>query len=522
MQIRRTLRALTSLLLLLTLVVPLGWLRLGAQELPSTELRQPKRITPQQAKKLFGMVDELSRFAADESGLKQGPAVKRELISRTTVERYLREKFDEDESAKRMAQGELVLKKFGLLDRDFNLKPFLLDLLKEQIEAYYDAKKKTVFLLDWVDIDEQRPVLAHELTHALQDERVKLDKWSDQTPVELSHNASEDSDHLLRDEMDTARDAVAEGQATAVMMDLVLKAHGESVVSSPELVERMQEQMSTSGDSPLMARAPLLLSESLVFPYREGLGFVQDLWVDKGRDAAFAGALDRPPTSSWEVMNPRSYEQRATPPVPVLPDIHPLVDKNYKAYDIGQMGQLDLRILTELLGGDAAAGGLVPAWDGGIYWAGQRKDASAAEQQKTSSLALFYFSQWKSAESAENFAALYADGLGHKYSNVQRDAKAEEQSPAGVVEEIYQTSEGPVVVAMSGRKLFIAESFDLEIAHKLEAELFAAQGEGPTRIAQVEQPTQTLTASLRHFLANCGAMKFASRAVVAAGKHAAD
>ena len=81
-----------------------------------------------------------------------------------------------------MQRSEIVLKKFGLLDRDFNLKPFLLALLKEQIEAYYDSKTKTVNMLDWIGIDEQKPVLAHELTHALQDQHADLEKWSDQTP----------------------------------------------------------------------------------------------------------------------------------------------------------------------------------------------------------------------------------------------------------------------------------------------------------------------------------------------------
>ena len=77
--------------------------------------------------------------------------------------------------------------------------------------------------------------------------------------------------------------------------------------------------------------------------------------MDQGQTAAFPGALDRPPTSTWEIMNPREYEHKSAPTVPLLPNIHPLVDKLYKAYDIGQVGQLDLHILAELFGGDAAA-----------------------------------------------------------------------------------------------------------------------------------------------------------------------
>jgi len=194
------------------------------------------RITPDQAKELFALVDQLMQFSSQESGLPIKSSVKRQLTSRTQVEHYLKEKFDEDESNRRLQRGEIVLKKFGLLDRDFDLKPFLLELLTEQIQAYYDSKTKTVNMLDWVNIDEQKPVLAHELTHALQDQHVELEKWSDQTPSDVSTNYREDVDHLAKDEMDTAREAVAEGQATAVMMDNILKPMGKSLLKDPEVV----------------------------------------------------------------------------------------------------------------------------------------------------------------------------------------------------------------------------------------------------------------------------------------------
>ena len=155
--------------------------------------RSPKtHITPEQAKELFALVDQLIQFSSQETGLPIKSSVKRQLTTRTAVESYLNQKFKEDEGAKRLQRGEIVLKKFGLLDRDFDLKPFLLALLKEQIEAYYDSKTKTVNMLDWVAVDEQKPVLAHELTHALQDQHVNLEKWGDQTPSDVSTNYRED------------------------------------------------------------------------------------------------------------------------------------------------------------------------------------------------------------------------------------------------------------------------------------------------------------------------------------------
>lgn len=496
----------------------------------NTDKPKPEtHITPEEAKELFSLVDELMKFSSDESGLPIKSTVKRQLTSRAEVETYLRTKFDEDEGAKRMQRGEIVLKKFGMLDRDFDLKPFLLALLKEQIEAYYDSKTKTVNLLDWIDVDEQKPVLAHELTHALQDQHIDLEKWSDQTPDEVSHSAGEDSDHLAKDEFDTAREAVTEGQATAVMLDNVLKPLGKSLVKDPDVVDFFKSQMLGNDESPVMARAPLLLSESLLFPYREGLSFEQDIWMDKGREAAFAGALDHPPTSTWEIINPLEFERSHIPSVPLLPDIHPLVDSAYKPYDIGQVGQLDLHILAQLFGGASATRDLTPAWDGGIYWAGQRLSANTpAEQASTKSISLFYLSAWKNEASARRFADLYASALGRKYSGLHKDASAvtPADAPAGTVEQVYDTNEGPVVITTRGKLVFVAESFDLSLARKLADRILDAQGSGAMRMAQATPPSDpnsiagssTLSGNLIHFFSQCGAMKFAVRAAMQAAQ----
>ena len=490
-------------------------------------------ITAEQAKQLFSLVDELIKFSSDDSGLPIKSTVKRKITSRAEVESYLKEKFEDDEGAKRMQRDEIVLKKFGLLDRDFALKPFLLALLTEQVEAYYDSKTKTVNMLDWVSIDEQKPVLAHELTHALQDQHVDLDKWSDQTPDDVSTTASADTDHLAKDELDTARDAVVEGQATAVMMDYILKPMGKSMVKDPEIMDFVKNQMSTTDSSPVLARAPLLLSESLLFPYRDGLSFEQDIWMDQGRTAAFPGAIDRPPTSSWEIMNPREYEHKSTPPIPLLPNIHPLLDKAYKPYGIGQVGQLDLHILANIFAGEGAARDLTPAWNGGLYWAGQRLNATPAEQATTNSLALFYLSSWKSSTSAEAFVQMYAGELGRKYSGLKPDLAAQQAGaatlPEGETELVFTTTEGPVVITTRGKLVFVAESFPLDTARKLTELVLDAQGAGALKMAGLEpapaasRPTvsefrEPLTGDLVRFLSSCGVMKAAVDGAVQAGK----
>jgi hypothetical protein len=491
------------------------------QSKPDSAAKAETHITPEEAKQLFGLVDQLIKFSSQETGLPIKSEVKRQLTTRTAVEKYLKEKFEDDEDSKRMQRSEIVLKKFGLLDRDFDLKPFLLALLKEQIAAYYDPKEKSVNLLDWVSVDEQKSVLAHELTHALQDQHVNLEKWSDQTPPDVSLTSAEDRDHLSKDEIDTARDAVTEGQATAVMMDNILKPMGKSLVGDPEVVEIIKQRMNGSEDSPVLARAPLLLSESLLFPYREGLSFEQDLWMDRGQAAAFTGALDRPPSSTWEIMNPREYERGHLASVPYLPDIHALLDAKYRPYDIGQVGALDVQILANLFGGEKAARDLTPAWDGGIYWAGQRLNATPAEQATTKSLAFFYLSVWKNEKSAEAFASLYADELGRKYAGVKPDNSAAKDANTadGMTEKVWTTNEGPVTITQKDKMVFVAESFELPVARKLTAMILESQASGPVQSAVIggfssdlfaaerDPMTGSLTGPLVRFMSNCGVAK---------------
>ena len=468
----------------------------SGQTAANGESAQP--MTKEQAKELFKSVDEILNFVSTDSKLPIEHSVKRKLISRDEVNKYLTKKFNDDKSAKHMERDEIVLKKFGLLDQDFQLRPFLLSLLTEQIAGFYDNKTKTVNLLDWIKPDDQKPVLAHELTHALQDQKVDLTKWSDVGSDSIAHNVKEDNEHLQTDEAETARSAVAEGQAMAVFVDYSLRPTGRTIADAPELGDKLKELAADTSGSPIMARAPLLLQQSLIFPYSDGLAFEQAILVKKGREAAFAGTLENPPSSSFEIMNPAAYMAHKPVPVLRLPDIHPLIDAEYTPYDVGVMGELDVRILTELFGGKSISEALTPAWDGGLYYAAQRKSA-VTEQEKasTASLALLYYSQWKSEDAARTFLRVYAGEIPRKYSHVDRSKKDEED----VDEQVYLTNEGDVLLSVSGKDVFISEGFDLPLARKLRDAIRSVQGTGPLQVASVglHEPTLSLAQTLGSF-----------------------
>ena len=457
-------------------------------------------MTKDQAAELFRSVDEILAFVSKDSHLKATRPVKRKLLTRDQVQRELRSKMNDDEGAKRLERSELVLKKFGLLDRDFALKPFLLNLLTEQVAAYYEPKTRTVNMLDWVKPDEQRSVLAHELTHAVQDDRVHLDKWGSPAPTDISKNVADDNRHIQLDEASTARESVTEGQAMAVFVDYELKDLGKTLADSPEFGDRMREMASDTAGSPILARAPLLLQESLLFPYGAGLGFEQALLQARGIDVAFAGALDRPPASSHEVMHPQDYLAKTPVPVLTMPDIHGMLDKDWEPYDVGVMGELDVRIITELFGGQAMAGPLAEAWNGGIYYAAQRRNASAIVKGTPGSIGILYYSQWKNRDSARSFLKVYASELPRKYDSLKKV-----DLPNGDEDHmLFTTAEGDVWLSLDETGVFISEGFDRGTAAQLEAKYRDAQGRGPLLQASTSMPQHELTMSLRSLLPGIG------------------
>src|SRR6202453_5418120 len=117
-----------------------------------------QKISPKEAEELFRDVDQIMQFASKDTGLPVKKEVKRRFVSRDEVVAYLQKNMAQDKDAQRLRRSELVLKKFGLLPRDFDLQTFLVALLREQVAGYYDPKTKTVHLLDWVPMEEQEPV----------------------------------------------------------------------------------------------------------------------------------------------------------------------------------------------------------------------------------------------------------------------------------------------------------------------------------------------------------------------------
>jgi hypothetical protein len=444
---------------------------------PPEQTQGDVKITPRQAEELFHSVDEIMAFDSKETGLSIKHPVKRRLTSRDEVVSYLTKHLN-DEDVQRLRRSELVLKKFGLLPRDFNLETFLVALLGEEVAGYYDPKTKTVNLLDWVPMEEQEPVMAHELTHALQDQDINLQKWMKRGDKDLAEIKKDPTPaDIENDEIDNAREAVVEGQAQAMMFQYAIAPTGHSIATSPALVDAMQEESLTGTPSTKVFNdAPIFLKESLTFPYSYGLDFILKVLENGGKQRAFAGILANPPHTTRQIMQPETYlSGEKIDPMPVPDFKHDF--KDYQKFDIGAMGEFDVAVLIEQYVGKSTSKQMYPEWRGGYYYAAKSKSNASAP------LAVLYVSRWSNPIAAGRFAGIYAQSLKQRYQQVTETGDPRDPPQAAPVSgnssppplqgrHAWSTDGGAVVIEQKGDTVFVTEGLDGTTSATLEKEVF--------------------------------------------------
>jgi hypothetical protein len=241
------------------------------------------------------------------------------------------------------AQEEL-LKLLGLLAPREDLGRIAGSVLSEQVAGLYDPRSKQLLLVRGAGVDDV--TLAHELTHALEDQHFAIGR--------LDAGGFGDAA--------TAQQALVEGSATALMLRYAQRYPGDG----PSLGQALSSLGSSTKGIP-----PAILRE-LLFPYEAGAAFVSALLLDGGRDWSLVDNAERfrPPVSSAEILHPRRWAlvQR---PLPVrLPDVGRALGGGWRRVLGGSFGEEDTReLLHDALGAGGAAlaaagwrGGAVALW----------------------------------------------------------------------------------------------------------------------------------------------------------------
>ncbi len=337
------------------------------------------------AEQALAAVDEIILQVAKITGLKIKEPVKSAVVSREQIRGYIQERMKQTTTPERLHAQQVALQKFGLLPSGFQLETFVVDLLAEQATAYYDPRRKMFFLSDWAPLELQKPAIAHELTHALQDQYIDLDQFLQK-------------DGMNQDEQ-MARVAVVEGQGVLAMMEYMLGGRGEKTADYPNLSEYVaQATMAETSKFPVFAAAPAYLRESLLFPYTVGLSYVKAMSGKVGKEGhdLYAALLSRPPRSTYEVLHPGAaplpQSESGTPTVPA--------DSltGFRKLDTNVLGEMDLMVLFKQMLSPEEARAVTPGWRGLKY--------DVFENDK-GEVILAHRSVWKDATAARAFSDAY-------------------------------------------------------------------------------------------------------------------
>jgi len=238
--------------------------------------------------------------------------------SRVEIERMIMKDLDQESTPEQMHATEVTLKKLGLAPKDFQFRDLMVRLLTEQVAGYYEPKTGEFHLADWIDLDGQKPVMAHELTHALQDQHFNLRRFE--------HWPKGDSDAEL------AAHALIEGDATLAM--------ALYVANNPMRALLFLKSMGATGmSSAELEKAPRAVRETLVFPYQEGIDWAKSLYKQNGWDRVSKAFTDLP-QSTEQILHPDKYFAHETPVKVTLPDFTVLLNAGSTSAASAQREQL--------------------------------------------------------------------------------------------------------------------------------------------------------------------------------------
>ncbi len=382
--------------------------------------------------------------------------------SRAQIERMIMRNLDEETTPAQMHAADVTLKKLGLVPPDFQYRALMVRLLTEQVAGYYDPKTGEFHLADWIDLDGQKPIMAHELTHALQDQHFNLRRFE--------HWPKGDSDAEL------AAHALIEGDATLAMALYVannplrallfLKSLGAAAMSSAEL-----------------EKAPRALRESLLFPYQEGIDWTRSLYKQGGWDRV-SKAFTELPQSTEQIMHPEKYFARDAPVKVVLPDLALLLNRSaasevrvqrseisrssgsaatrrrfslrtnheqvrraaWRRLDYDVQGEWGFYLLLdEFLKSPAQSRRAAAGWGG---------DRFAVYEGPKGEVLIASLSTWDTDNDAREFFDAYVKRTGLRYPDARLLSNTQSPTPDT---RVLSTSEGEVVIGLRGARVVVLE-----------------------------------------------------------------
>jgi len=370
----------------------LGGFQLPAQQNPATPAAAPSAKNDPE---FLAAADAVLLEMSEITGWKLRTPLKKSLRSREEIHAYVLRQMNDDKDAKERYASTRSAEAFGLIPKGFPLDSFLVDLLTEQVAGLYDPKAHEFYIADWIAPEEQKMVMSHELTHALEDQQFQIEDW-----VKAARP---------NDDAELARESVLEGSAMAAMLDYTLKDRGLKLQDFPDIDPSVF--VGDLSDTPMLKKAPPFLKDSLMFPYFSGLTFSSSIlkadgW--RGFDSVFA----RPPANTQQILHPSMYRENKIPAPLKLGLPEHFLDEKWVKLEENSLGEFGWKeVLKQFLDEDRAKQ-LSAAWDGDTY--------STFEHKETKRTLLVTHIRLANEEEAARFFGQYSEALEKKHSERSR------------------------------------------------------------------------------------------------------
>ncbi len=375
--------------LFLSLAFFLGAIAVRAQE--ASVAPPPADSKPATDADFIAAADEVLGQMSQITGLKLLTPLKKSLRSREEIRAYVIKQMNEEKNPAERYADQRSAEAFGLLPKGFDLDNFMVNVLTEQVEGLYDPKTREFYIADWSPLADQRMVMAHELTHALEDQHFQIEAWL------KAARPNEDAE--------LARDAVLEGSAMAAMVDYLMLSTGRSLKDVPDFDPSML--IGDLGSTPTLQKAPPFLKDALIFPYIGGLTFSAAVLRNTGW-AALSAVFEKPPVSTQQILHPGLYRSGKIPATVTLPRVEKLLGDHWSKLDENTMGEFGWKeVLKQFLDSDRAKN-LAAAWDGDRY--------AVFEHKQTKKLIMMARLHLDSEMRAARFFGQYSEALEKKHS----------------------------------------------------------------------------------------------------------
>jgi hypothetical protein len=336
--------------------------------------------------------DEVLAQMSQITGLDLRSPLKKSLRTRAEIRAHIIQEMNDDKDVAERYAGARSAEAFGLLPKGFDLDSFMVDLLTEQIAGLYDPKAHEFYVADWIPIDDQRMVMAHELTHALEDQHFQIENW-----VKAARP---------NDDSELARESVLEGSAMAAMVEYMLQGSGRSLQDLPDIDPAML--IGDMADTPELKKAPVFLKDALMFPYLDGLTFSAAVLKPTGWEG-LARIFTSPPVSTQQILHPALYASGKSPAPISLPSLEKALGADWSKLEENVMGEFGWKEVLKQFLDERRGKSLAAAWDGDRY--------AVYEQKASKRLLLVTRERLASQEQAQRFFGQYSEALEKKHDS---------------------------------------------------------------------------------------------------------